>query len=70
MKQFILKNKKALTGIAAMLLIGSVTMSFQDSPLNPVKSYQLYPSGLDTVPEKKFDKAEYDKAMDELNKAM
>ena len=32
MKQFILKNKKALSGTIAILLIGAVTMSFQDSP--------------------------------------
>ncbi len=32
MKQFIVKNRKAVTGIAAVLLIGGITMSFQDSP--------------------------------------
>lgn len=32
MKQFILKNKKSVAGIAACLLIGIVTLSFQDSP--------------------------------------
>ena len=32
MKQFILKHKKAVTGTAAALLIGGITMSFQDSP--------------------------------------
>ena len=32
MKQFILKNKKALAGATACLAIGIVTLSFQDSP--------------------------------------
>lgn len=32
MKQFILKHKKSITGTLAILLIGAVTMSFQDSP--------------------------------------
>ncbi len=33
MKQFIVKNKRAITGIAACLLIGGVTLAFQDSPV-------------------------------------
>jgi hypothetical protein len=33
MKQFIAKNKRAITGIAACLLIGGVTLAFQDSPV-------------------------------------
>ena len=32
MKQFILNHRKAVAGIAAALLIGGITMSFQDSP--------------------------------------
>lgn len=32
MKQIILKNKKALAGIVACLVIGGITMSFQDTP--------------------------------------
>jgi hypothetical protein len=34
MKQFILKNRKAITGTIAILLIGGITMSFQDSPFS------------------------------------
>lgn len=34
MKQFILKNKKAIAGTIAILLIGGITMSFQDSPFS------------------------------------
>ncbi len=34
MKQFILKNRKAFTGTIAILLIGGITMSFQDSPFS------------------------------------
>ena len=50
MKQFILRNKKAIAGISACLLIGGVTMSFQDTPyVNPViESRQAN----DTVPDK------------------
>jgi Asp-tRNA(Asn)/Glu-tRNA(Gln) amidotransferase A subunit family amidase len=32
MKQFIVNNRKAVTGIAAALLLGLISMSFQDSP--------------------------------------
>lgn len=32
MKQFILKHKKAVAGIGAAILIGGITMSFQNSP--------------------------------------
>jgi hypothetical protein len=33
MKQFIAKNKRAISGIAACLLIGGATLAFQDSPV-------------------------------------
>jgi hypothetical protein len=33
MKQFIAKNKRAITGIAAAVLIGGTTLAFQDSPV-------------------------------------
>ena len=57
MKQFILKHKAALTGILALLLVGGITMSFQESPF----SYNKYlleenfdsPGGCsDTIPDK------------------
>ena len=54
MKQFILKNRKALTGIAAMLLMGSILMSFQDSPFVHQKfDEQQLPD--DTLPGKNYD---------------
>jgi len=34
MKEFILNHKKAITGAIAVLLIGGITMSFQDSPFS------------------------------------
>ena len=33
MKQFILKNKNSIIGLVAVLLIGGITMAFQDSPM-------------------------------------
>ncbi len=51
MKQFILKNKKTLMGIGVVLLLGSITMSFQDSPILRQK-FELQKSLEDTLPEK------------------
>ena len=50
MKQFILKNKKAIAGMAACLLIGGVTMSFEDTPyVSQIMDARI---GKDTVPDK------------------
>ncbi len=66
MKQFILKNKNLLMGTGAALVIGIVTMSFQDSPFVQQKlgAQEMY---MDTTkPKKKVNQAELDRAMKEL----
>ena len=66
MKQFILKHKKSVAGIAAVLLIGIITMSFQDTPFFP-KSLGVQEIYEDTTkPKAKANQAEIDKAMKEL----
>ena len=80
MKQFIVKHKKAITGTFAILLIGGITMSFQDSPFAYSKFsgqedcvYKC--SCKDTLPDKEgikmkdFDKlqAELDKSLEKVN---
>jgi hypothetical protein len=70
MKQFILKHKKAITGIAGALAIGAITMSFQDSPFvnHKLGVQEMYE---DTIkPRKKITQAEWDKAMNELEQSM
>jgi hypothetical protein len=71
MKQFILKHKAALTGTIALLLVGGITMSFQDSPF----SYNKYlveenfdsPGGCsDTLPDKEFNSSMKMKDFDKL----
>ncbi len=54
MKQFILKNRKAFTGLAAMLLFGGILMSFQDSPYVRQK-FDPEQFSDDTIPEKNFE---------------
>jgi hypothetical protein len=53
--KFIQKNKNALLGTAALLLIGGLTLSFQDSPFNYLSPYgeKEQIRNTDTVPEKK-----------------
>ena len=76
MKQFILKHKNAVTGIVAALLIGGVTMSFQDSNFFN-QGYNDQDVLTDTVPDrhpgdhmkmKDFDKLDeqLDKVLDQL----
>ena len=76
MKQFILKNKNAVIGIVAVLLIGGVTMSFQDSNFFN-QGYNDQDVLTDTVPDrhpgdhmkmKDFDKLEeqLDKVLDKV----
>jgi len=69
MKQFILKNKTALKGLAAALVIGAVTMSFQDSFLMNQK-FDLSQNLKDTVPEKNFEGNFKMKDFDNLNETI
>ncbi len=50
MKLFIQKHKAAITGIGACLLMGVITLSFQDTPLTVLQQQNL--AVKDTVPEK------------------
>jgi len=79
MKQFILKNKKALGGIIAILLIGGITMSFQDSPFGGGKflvqeEFDMQGSFTDTVPEKECNGSikmkDFDKIQSQLDKSL
>jgi len=79
MKQFILRNKKALGGIIAILLIGGITMSFQDSPFGANKfvvqdEFDLQGSFIDTVPEKECNGSmkmkDFDKLQSQLDKSL
>jgi hypothetical protein len=76
MKQFILKHKNTVMGITAALLIGGVTMSFQDSSFFN-QNFNDQDVVTDTVPDrhdeghmkmKDFDKLDekLDKALDQL----
>ncbi len=79
MKQFILKNKKALTGTFAILLIGAVTMSFQDTPFSYHKFaapeyFNLQECLKDTLPENDFKGSlkmkDFDKLQIELDRSL
>lgn len=78
MKQFIAKNKNYLMGVAACLLIGTVTLSFQDSPLIHAKADVTEQQDNDwavackdtTPPEKKMRMKDFDKLNIELEQAM
>jgi chromosome segregation ATPase len=76
MKQFILKNKKVITGTIAMLLIGAVTMSFQDSPFAyskfSVQEDITYGENCsDTVPGKETMKMkDFEKLQTDLDKSL
>jgi len=70
MKQFIQQNKKALSGIGAAILIGLVTLSFQDSPLVQLRP-EMQQTYDDTLPQKKKEgmtMKEFDQAMEELDR--
>ena len=73
MKQFILKNKNALMGIGAAILLGGITMSFQESPLLRQK-FELQKSLEDTLPEKDNEAwikmTDGDKLTQDLNKTL
>ncbi|HQW92339.1 MAG TPA: hypothetical protein PKY28_04530 [Ferruginibacter sp.] len=79
MKHFILKNKEALTGTIAFLLIGAMTMSFQDSPFGYSKflekdAVKISAGCADTIPDKEFMESmkmkDFDKLQAELDKSL
>jgi len=86
MKQFILKNKKVLGTMFALLLVGVITMSFQDSPFGYNRfavqgNNDLDKCCTDTVPDrgdngsikmKDFDKlqSELDRSLSQLGEEM
>jgi len=66
MKQFILKNKRQVAGLAACLLIGVLTLSFQDSPFVHSMLEKTTPLQ-DTVPVKKHRNSMTMKEFDRLS---
>lgn len=79
MKQFILKNKKAMGTLAALLLVGGITMSFQDSPfsynkLSVQENSDLYKPCKDTVPDRNYNGSikmkDLDKLQSELDRSL
>ena len=76
MKQFILTNKKALAGVAGALLIGGITMSFQDSPFTYSKfavdeDPRIFQVCSDTLPDKEGIKMkDLGKLQSELDRSM
>lgn len=72
MKKFILRNKNAIAGMAACLLIGGVMMSFQDTPyVNQIMDTRI---GADTVPDKFSNSTmkmkDFDNLIENLDKDM
>ncbi|MEO6732880.1 MAG: hypothetical protein ABIN01_16775 [Ferruginibacter sp.] len=55
MYQLIKKNKKIIGGIAACLLIGGITMSFQNIPFGPLDKVDSLTDVQDTIPDKPKD---------------
>lgn len=79
MKQFILKNKKVLGTTLALLLVGGITMSFQDSPFSynrfaVQESSDFRKCSFDTVPDKDFQGSikmkDFDKLQTELDRSL
>ena len=79
MKQLILKNKKAAGTLAALLLVGVISMSFQDSPFSYNKfsvqeSTDLYRPCRDTVPDRNYNGSikmkDFDKLQSELDRSL
>ena len=74
MKQFIEKNRKVIIGFIAVLTIGGITMSFQDSPFVNLGFAQQEPGGNDTIPERKQESSmrmkDYDRLMNDLDKTV
>ena len=73
MKKFILKNIHALSGIAALLLIGGITMSFQDTFQKKITRTEEI-TIQDTLPGKRFEGSmtmkEFDNLMKDMDKKM
>jgi len=73
MKQFIVSNKNALMGCAALLLIGVVTLSFQDSPVVHQK-FAGQEMTDDTVPDKNRENSmkmkDFDRLVDDFDKTV
>jgi hypothetical protein len=75
MKEFILKNKKALISAIAVLLIGGITMSFQDSPFSYSRfdvpeNQEPKKCCKDTVPEKDYNGSMKMKDFDNLQNVL
>jgi hypothetical protein len=75
MKEFILKNKKAIISAIAVLLIGGITMSFQDSPFSysqftVPENQDLKPCCKDTIPDKEDNGSMKMKDFDNLQKTL
>src|SRR5437868_15145305 len=79
MKQFILKNKKATLSLIATLLIGGITMSFEDSPFSAnkfvVQEDMDLQETIDTVPGKdccngSIKMKDFDKLQTQIDKSM
>lgn len=73
MKQFIVKNSKAITSFVSLLLIGIITLSFQDSPVvRPQFDIRL--PDYDTLPEKNSQNSlklkDFDNLQQELDKSL
>src|SRR5205809_7511034 len=56
MNQFIQKNKKILAGAAACLLIGGITMSFQNTAFGPIDKLDTLTDLQDSVPDNTSDR--------------
>ena len=65
MKQFILKNKTTVAGMAVCLLLGILTLSFQDTPY--VKAILDNQEPQDTTPVKKKKRSMTMKEFDKLS---
>jgi len=76
MKQFFLSNKKAIAGAIAMLLIGGITMSFNNIPLGYSEftgedEYVYSTCSIDTVPDSEGIKMkDFDKLQTELDNTL
>lgn len=79
MKQFILKNKKVLGTMLALLLVAGISMSFQDSPFSynrfaVQENNDLHKCCTDTVPDKgdngSIKMKDFDKLQSELDRTL
>ncbi|MEJ7589432.1 MAG: hypothetical protein WKI04_17905 [Ferruginibacter sp.] len=76
MNQLIKKHKKILAGIAACLIIGGLSLSFQNSPFGPIDKLDTLTDLQDTIPENNkqengnMSMQEFDKLMQNMDKEM